>query len=63
MPKGFCDDELIAITNANSMFKQQAHYLVKRCQPELAQVLISDNLHRHQLIDQVGHYYLLPVCF
>jgi clathrin heavy chain len=52
--KGFCDDELIAITNDNSMFKQQARYLVKRRQPELwAQVLVSDNLHRRQLIDQV----------
>jgi clathrin heavy chain len=62
--KGFCDDELVAITNDNSMFKQQARYLVKRRQPELwAQVLVSDNLHRCQLIDQVGCYYLLPVRF
>jgi clathrin heavy chain len=53
--KGFCDDELIAITNDNSMFKQQARYLVKRRQPELwAQVLVSDKLHCRQLIDQVG---------
>ncbi|KIM86720.1 hypothetical protein PILCRDRAFT_4614 [Piloderma croceum F 1598] len=52
--KGFCDDELIAITNDNSMFKQQARYLVKRRQPELwVQVLVSDNLHRRQLIDQI----------
>jgi hypothetical protein len=57
--KCFCDDELIAITNNNSMFKQQARYLVKRRQPGLwAQVLISNNLHRRQLIDQVGHYFL-----
>jgi hypothetical protein len=28
--KGFCNDELIAIINDNSMFKQQARYLVKR---------------------------------
>ncbi|KAF8210229.1 armadillo-type protein [Mycena galopus ATCC 62051] len=33
--KGFCNDELIAITNESSMFKQQARYLVKRCQPDL----------------------------
>ena len=33
--KGFCDEELITITNENSMFKQQARYLVKCCQPEL----------------------------
>ncbi|EIW79173.1 clathrin heavy chain 1 [Coniophora puteana RWD-64-598 SS2] len=52
--KGFCDDELIAITNENSMFKQQARYLVKRRQPELwAQVLVGDNMHRRALIDQV----------
>lgn len=53
--KGFCDDELIVITNENSMFKQQARYLVKRRQPELwAQVLVHDNVHRRALIDQVG---------
>ncbi|OSX64178.1 hypothetical protein POSPLADRAFT_1065482 [Postia placenta MAD-698-R-SB12] len=52
--KGLCDDELIAITNENSMFKQQARYLVKRRQPELwAQVLTPDNMHRRALIDQV----------
>jgi clathrin heavy chain len=53
--KGFCDEELIAITNDNSMFKQQARYLVKRRVPELwAQVLVPDNMHRRQLIDQVS---------
>ncbi|TFK74892.1 clathrin heavy chain [Pluteus cervinus] len=52
--KGFCDDELIAITNENSMFKQQARYLVKRRQPDLwAQVLVQDNIYRRQLIDQI----------
>ncbi|THH15617.1 hypothetical protein EW146_g4889 [Bondarzewia mesenterica] len=52
--KGFCDDELIAITNENSMFKQQARYLVKRRHPELwAQVLSPESTHRRQLIDQV----------
>ncbi|OBZ66438.1 Clathrin heavy chain 1 [Grifola frondosa] len=52
--KGFCDDELIAITNDNSMFKQQARYLVRRRQPELwAQVLQPDNMHKRQLIDQI----------
>jgi hypothetical protein len=45
------------------MFKQQARYLVKRRQPELwAQVLVSDNLHRRQLIDQVGRLYLFLAC-
>ena len=43
--KDFCDDELIAITNDNLTFKQQAHDLIKRRQPELwAQVLVSNNL-------------------
>jgi len=52
--KGFCDDELITITNDNGMFKNQARYLVKRRRLELwAQVLSSDNDHRRQLIDQV----------
>ncbi|KZT27788.1 clathrin heavy chain 1 [Neolentinus lepideus HHB14362 ss-1] len=52
--KGFCDEELIHITNENSMFKQQARYLVKRRSPELwAQVLVPDNIHRRQLIDQI----------
>ncbi|OBZ67705.1 putative clathrin heavy chain [Grifola frondosa] len=52
--KGFCDDELIAITNDNSMFKQHARYLVRRRQPELwAQVLQPDNMHKCQLIDQI----------
>ncbi|KAH9975866.1 clathrin heavy chain 1 [Lactifluus volemus] len=52
--KGFCDEELISITNENTMFKQQARYLVKRRVPELwAQVLVSDNIYRRQLIDQV----------
>ncbi|KAJ3718870.1 armadillo-type protein [Lentinula raphanica] len=52
--KGFCDEELIVITNDNSMFKQQARYLVKRRQPELwAQVLVPDNIHRRALIDQI----------
>ena len=51
--KGFCDEELIAITNDNAMFKQQARYLVKRRQLELwAMVLVPDNVHRRQLIDQ-----------
>ena len=55
--KGFCDEELISITNDNFIFKQQARYLVKRRQPELwAQVLVQDNAHRRQLIDQVRNF-------
>ncbi|KAF8159760.1 hypothetical protein B0H34DRAFT_858496 [Crassisporium funariophilum] len=52
--KGLCDEELISITNDNSMFKQQARYLIKRRQPDLwAQVLVHDNVHRRALIDQI----------
>ncbi|SGZ23972.1 BQ5605_C023g09673 [Microbotryum silenes-dioicae] len=52
--KGFCDDELISITNDNSMFKHQARYLVKRRRLELwQQVLSDDNDHKRQLVDQV----------
>lgn len=52
--KGLCDEELIAITNENSMFKQQARYLVKRREADLwGQVLQPGNIHRRALIDQV----------
>ncbi|WFD08329.1 Clathrin heavy chain [Malassezia vespertilionis] len=52
--KGYCDDELIAITNDNSMYKHQARYLVLRREPQLwAKVLEEDNVHRRALIDQV----------
>lgn len=52
--KGFCDDELITITNDNAMYKHQARYLVKRRRSELwAQVLRPDNQHRRSLLDQV----------
>ncbi|GAA6001306.1 clathrin heavy chain [Rhodotorula paludigena] len=52
--KGMCDDELIAITNENAMYKHQARYLVKRRRLELwQQVLDGDNLHKRQLVDQV----------
>ena len=52
--KGFCDDELIEITNDNSMYKHQARYLVLRREPQLwAKVLAEDSVHRRSLIDQV----------
>jgi hypothetical protein len=58
--KGFCDDKHIAITNDNLTFKQQVRYLVKRRQPELwFHVLVSNNLHHLQLINQVGAIDLL----
>ena len=52
--RGQCDEDLIRITNANSMFKQQARYLVARRDAALwSMVLNSNNSHRRQLIDQV----------
>ena len=52
--KGQNDVDLVRITNENSMFKQQARYLVKRRDPELwALVLNPDNRHRRSLLDQV----------
>ena len=60
--KGLCDDELISITNDNSMFKQQARYLIKRREPDLwAQVLVHDNVHRRALIDQVRFFEICRV--
>jgi len=52
--KGFCDDELINITNENQMYKHQARYLVKRRDVDLwTQVLNPESIHRRALIDQV----------
>lgn len=52
--KGQNDDELINITNENSMFKYQARYLLKRSDLQLwAKVLTSDNIYKKQLVDQV----------
>ena len=52
--RGLCDDELINVCNENSLFKNEARYLVRRKDPELwAKVLVNDNPHRRQVIDQV----------
>ncbi|GAV54607.1 hypothetical protein ZYGR_0AN00750 [Zygosaccharomyces rouxii] len=52
--KGTNDEDLIRITNENSMYKYQARYLLKRSDPELWNtVLNSDNVHRQQLIESV----------
>lgn len=52
--KGQNDDELIRITNENSMYKYQARYLLNRSDPSLwNKVLDEQNIHRRQLIDQV----------
>lgn len=52
--KGFCDEQLISITNDNTMYKHQARYLVMRRQLDLwSQVLREDSVHRSALVDQV----------
>eukprot|EP00161_Ancyromonas_sigmoides_P018408 TRINITY_DN5085_c0_g2_i9.p1 TRINITY_DN5085_c0_g2~~TRINITY_DN5085_c0_g2_i9.p1 ORF type:complete len:1656 (-),score=901.77 TRINITY_DN5085_c0_g2_i9:282-5249(-) len=52
--RGQCDAELVEVTNANSLFKQQARYLVDRQDPELwSTVLDPENPHRRSVIDQV----------
>ncbi|PRT52721.1 Clathrin heavy chain [Wickerhamiella sorbophila] len=52
--RGQNDQELINITNENSMFKHQARYLVNRGDIDLwASVLSEGNVHRRQLVDQV----------
>eukprot|EP00271_Cylindrocystis_brebissonii_P014176 TRINITY_DN35436_c0_g1_i1.p1 TRINITY_DN35436_c0_g1~~TRINITY_DN35436_c0_g1_i1.p1 ORF type:complete len:1694 (-),score=426.59 TRINITY_DN35436_c0_g1_i1:500-5581(-) len=52
--RGLCDEELVAVTNKNSLFKLQARYVVERMAPELwAKVLDPENPFRRQLIDQV----------
>lgn len=51
--RGECDLEYIEVTSRNSLFKQQARYVVERMKAELwAHVLQEDNPHRRQLIDQ-----------
>uniref|UniRef100_A0A7S1G8A3 Clathrin heavy chain n=2 Tax=Bicosoecida sp. CB-2014 TaxID=1486930 RepID=A0A7S1G8A3_9STRA len=52
---GSCDEQLIEVTNANGLFKDQARYLVERQDEELwARVLTTDNPHRRSVIDQVS---------
>ncbi|KAK6640730.1 hypothetical protein RUM44_012427 [Polyplax serrata] len=52
--RGQCDRELINVCNENSLFKSEARYLVRRCDPELwAEVLSESNPYKRQLIDQV----------
>jgi len=51
---GACDEQLIAVTNKNGFFKDQARYLVERQDENLwATVLTEENEFRRQLIDQV----------
>lgn len=52
--KGQCDNEVVALTNENAMFKQQAQYLIRRRDQALwARVLDDSNECRDQLIKQI----------
>lgn len=52
--RGNCDEEVLEVTNAHQLFKDQARYLVDRCEPELyEQVLAEDNEHRSLVVDQI----------
>ncbi|EGC39262.1 hypothetical protein DICPUDRAFT_45258 [Dictyostelium purpureum] len=52
--RGLCDYELIEVTNKNTLFKNQARYLVERQDQDLwAYVLSDQNEYKRSLIDQV----------
>lgn len=52
--KGQNDLELISITNENTMFRNQARYLLERADSEIwSYVLSENNIHRRSLVDQV----------
>uniref|UniRef100_A0ACD5XQG1 Uncharacterized protein n=2 Tax=Avena sativa TaxID=4498 RepID=A0ACD5XQG1_AVESA len=52
--RGQCDEELINVTNKNSLFKLQARYVVERMDGDLwDKVLQPENEYRRQFIDQV----------
>lgn len=51
--RGQCDAELMRLTNANGMYKQQARYLLTRKDSTLwSHALASDNPHRGPLVEQ-----------
>ena len=52
--RGLCSNELIAVTNANGLFRNQARYLVERKDAELwSKVLHPENEFRRKVIDQI----------
>lgn len=54
--RGNCEQDLIRVAHENSLFKNEARYLVKARNEELwDQVLSPENEFRRQLIDQVCH--------
>lgn len=53
--RGKCDERLIRLTNKNSMYRQQAKYLVERKDLELWAYVLEDpeNSQKQHVIDQV----------
>lgn len=52
--RGKCDAQLVEVTNANKLYKNQARYLVERQDERLwATVLSTENEHRQALVDEV----------
>eukprot|EP00030_Apusomonadida_sp_AF-17_P002415 a339592_42.p2 GENE.a339592_42~~a339592_42.p2 ORF type:complete len:1687 (+),score=984.79 a339592_42:223-5061(+) len=51
--KGGCDEELLAVTNANGLYKEQARFLVARKDIALWGVALQAEAHRTALIDAV----------
>merc|ERR550537_1364421 len=50
---GTCDDELVAVTNKNGLYRLQARYLVERQSLDLwGNVLDPESKHRRSVIDQ-----------
>jgi len=51
---GQCDEQLVAVTNKNGLFRLQARYLVERQNPDLWNGVLNDeNEHKRAVIDQV----------
>eukprot|EP00300_Choanocystis_sp_HF-7_P043132 c9748_g1_i1.p1 GENE.c9748_g1_i1~~c9748_g1_i1.p1 ORF type:complete len:1691 (-),score=465.27 c9748_g1_i1:35-4882(-) len=51
--KGGCDEELIAVTNANGLYKEQARFLVGRKDAALWATALTAEAHRGHLVDAV----------
>lgn len=60
--RGKCDEEVVQVTNDNSLFKEQALYVVDRANADLWEnVLEEDNPFRRLVVDQVISS-ALPAC-
>lgn len=60
--RGQCDEEVLQVTNDNSLFREQAEYVVDRANRELwEKVLDEDNPFRRLVVDQVISS-ALPAC-